>query len=56
MKDRQRIACGLAETARTTEELERAHRAMVDAFPSLASAYPCDCRACVLARMRKFVP
>jgi hypothetical protein len=40
------IACGLAETARTSEEHEAAHLAMRRAFPELARRYPCGCATC----------
>ncbi len=39
-------ACLLAETARTPNEVETAHKAMREAFPMLAAAYPCYCDAC----------
>lgn len=36
----------LVDAARTREEQEAAHVAMVAAFPSIAAAYPCYCDSC----------
>jgi hypothetical protein len=43
----------LAETARSTDEIRAAHVAMVEAFPALAAAYPCNCHDCMVARRTK---
>lgn len=49
---RQLEALDLAESARTREEQDRAHVAMVQAFPRLAAAYPCHCHACMAERTK----
>ena len=47
MNEAQRIACAIAEAARTDEEHDRAHLAMRKAFPGMAADFPCECHACV---------